>query len=65
MDKIIAFFMSIITMITSFFSSLFPFAEKNYDVFKDIAYGTEIREVMDIYIPDSAYEREKAGISRD
>lgn len=61
MDKIIAFFMSIITMITSFFSSLFPFAEKNYDVFKDIAYGTEIREVMDIYIPDSAYERVENG----
>lgn len=61
MDKIIAFIMSVITMISSFFTSLFPFLQKDYETFKDIPYGIETREVMDIYIPDSAYEREENG----
>lgn len=61
MDKFIAFIMSIITMISSFFTTLFPFLQKNYDVYKDVAYGTEVREVMDIYIPDSAYDRQENG----
>ena len=61
MEKLFAFIMSIITMITSLLTSFFPSAQKNYEVFKDVEYGDEVREVMDIYIPDSSYENTDNG----
>lgn len=48
-DKIIAFFMSII----SFFLSLFGInIDPAYVSFENIAYGTEDRQVLDLYIPE-------------
>lgn len=48
-DKIIAFFMSII----SFFLSLFGInIDPNYVSFENVSYGTEDRQVLDLYIPE-------------
>ena len=49
-EKIVAFFMSIV----AFFSNLFGLGAvelKNYTVYFDCAYGSEERQVMDLYIP--------------
>lgn len=48
-DKIIAFFMSIITFFLSLFGISLPAA---YDSFENVAYGTEERQVLDLYIPE-------------
>lgn len=48
-EKIIAFFMSII----SFFAGLFGFNVENKDyTFKNLAYGSHERQVMDLYLPE-------------
>lgn len=46
-DKIIAFFMSIIT----FIMSLFGLNTVKYDSFENISYGEANRQVLDLYIP--------------
>lgn len=46
-DKLIAFFMSIIT----FFLSLFGLNTTKYDSFENISYGKESRQVLDLYLP--------------
>lgn len=48
-DKIIAFFMSIISFFLSLFGISLPAA---YDSFENVAYGTESRQVLDLYIPE-------------
>lgn len=48
MEKILAFFMSIIT----FFASLFGFGVKENTInYVDLAYGSHERQVMDMYLP--------------
>lgn len=50
LDKIIAFFMSII----SFFLSLFGISIKNCQSFENVKYGDHERQVLDLYIPEDA-----------
>lgn len=49
-EKIVAFFMSII----AFFTSLFSFGGADTDgyTFKNLAYGSHERQVMDLYLPE-------------
>lgn len=50
LEKLIAFFMSVI----SFFMSLFGInVTVDYSSFKNVAYGNETRQVLDLYIPDN------------
>lgn len=60
MEKIISIIMSLLAYFAAFFAPLFPNTD-TYELFSDISYGTEIREVMDIYVPDSAYENDTNG----
>ena len=48
LDKIIAFFMSIIT----FFMSLFGLNTPKLYTFENVSYGEESRQVLDLYIPE-------------
>ncbi len=59
MEKITSFFMSIIT----FFLSLFgiTLGEKDFEKFADLSYGTGEYQTVDIYVPDSAYDRDYNG----
>ena len=52
--------MALIAYISGFFSFLFPMTEK-YNLYSDISYGNESREIMDIYVPDIAYDRPENG----
>lgn len=47
LQKIIAFFMSII----AFISSLFGMGSSKCDIYKNLAYGSDERQVMDLYLP--------------
>lgn len=47
--------------ILTFVSSTFMGEEANYEAFFNIAYGVGERNVMDIYVPDEAYEKEANG----
>ena len=60
MTKLISIVMALIAYVSGFFSFLFPVTEK-YTLFDDIRYGNEPREVMDIYVPDIAYDRDENG----
>lgn len=60
MTKLISIVMALIAYISGFFSVFFPMTE-NYTMFSDIRYGNEPREVMDIYVPDIAYDRPENG----
>ncbi len=59
MEKITAFFMSIITFILGVFG--ITLGGESFEKFADITYGTHERQVVDIYVPESAYEREYNG----
>jgi len=56
-EKIIGIIMAILT----FVSSTFMGEKADYKAFFNIAYGTGERNVMDIYVPDKAYENEENG----
>ncbi len=60
MTKLISIVMALIAYISGFFSFLFPITE-NYNLFSNIRYGNEQREVLDIYVPDIAYDRPENG----
>lgn len=60
MNKLIAAVMTIIAYVSGFFSFLFPMTE-DYNLYSDIRYGNEPREIMDIYVPDMAYKRPENG----
>lgn len=47
MDKIIAFFMAIIT----FFMNLFGISQVKYDKYTDLSYGSNSSQVLDLYLP--------------
>lgn len=57
-SKIIAFFMSL----SLAFSTLIGMAKKDYVVYSDLAYGTEEREVLDLYVPNSALSRDENAV---
>ncbi|MBO5937542.1 MAG: alpha/beta hydrolase [Clostridia bacterium] len=56
-EKIIGIILSVLTMVGSTVLGITP----KYEVFSDIAYGTGERNVMDIYVPAKAYEKEANG----
>lgn len=60
MTKILSIVMALIAYVSGFFAFLFPMTE-NYNLFSNIRYGNEPREVMDIYVPDLAYKRKENG----
>ncbi len=60
MTKLLSIVMALIAYVSGFFSFLFPMTEK-YNLYSDIAYGNEVREIMDIYVPDIAYDRPENG----
>lgn len=49
-EKIVAFFMSIIAFFTSLFS--FGGSDKEGYTFKNLAYGSHERQIMDLYLPE-------------
>lgn len=59
MQKIISFFMAIITFFASLFGITLP--NDKYDVYKDISYGEASIQCMDIYVPKTAYGNEYNG----
>ncbi len=58
MTKILSILLALITYVSGFVSFLFP-ALGNYDLYSDVRYGNEPREVMDIYVPKDAHENEE------
>lgn len=60
------FFQRIIAIILSSFSIISTFiggmANENYKVFENVRYGEAERNIMDIYVPDSAYDNEYNGV---
>ncbi len=60
MTKIISVVLALIAYLSGFFSFLFPVTE-SYTIFTDVRYGNEPREIMDIYVPDIAYQRPENG----
>ncbi|MBQ9913675.1 MAG: alpha/beta hydrolase [Clostridia bacterium] len=60
MTKLLSIVMALIAYISGFFSFLFPMTE-SYNLYSDVRYGYEERQVMDIYVPDIAYDRPENG----
>ncbi|MBQ2963469.1 MAG: alpha/beta hydrolase [Clostridia bacterium] len=58
-QRIIAILLSSVSVISTFIGGL---SFENYELFKDIRYGEAERNIMDIYVPDSAYENEHNGV---
>ncbi len=56
-EKIIGIILSVLTMVGSTVLGITP----KYEVFSDLAYGTGERNVIDIYVPAKAYEKEANG----
>lgn len=60
LDQILAFYMTLVTVICSTFG--IGGYSRDYKVYKDIKYSdASPRNVMNIYIPEAAYEREENG----
>lgn len=60
MTKLLSIVMALIAYISGFFSFLFPMTE-DYNLYSNIRYGNGPREVMDIYVPNIAYDRPENG----
>ncbi|MBO5359273.1 MAG: alpha/beta hydrolase [Clostridia bacterium] len=58
-QRIIAIILSSFSVISTFIGGL---SFENFELIKDIRYGEAERNVMDIYVPDSAYENDHNGI---
>ncbi|MBR2956748.1 MAG: alpha/beta hydrolase [Clostridia bacterium] len=58
-QRIIAILLSSVSVISTFIGGL---SFEKYELFKDIRYGEAERNIMDIYVPDSAYENEHNGV---
>ena len=58
-QRIIAIILSSFSVISTFIGGL---GSENYQLIKDVRYGEADRNVMDIYVPDSAYENDHNGI---
>ena len=60
LDKIMAVYMTIVITLGSFFG--IGGYSKNYEVFSDIVYSDKSeRNILDVYIPQAAYERDENG----
>ncbi len=59
LQRIIAVLLSAFSVLSTFIGNL---SNEEYDVFKDLAYGEAERNIMDIYVPESAYENEYNGV---
>lgn len=60
LDKIMAIYMTMVTIIGAFLG--IGSYSTDYKVYSDIVYSTESeRNVLDVYIPQAAYEREENG----
>lgn len=60
MTKLLSIVMALIAYVSGFFSFLFP-ATEDYRLFSDVRYGNEPREIMDLYVPEIAYDRPENG----
>lgn len=58
-QRMLAVLLSSFTVFSTFVSNL---SFESFDVYKNIAYGEAERNVMDIYVPDSAYDNKYNGV---
>ena len=61
MEKIPAFILMLIILVSSLISSLIPGAPLGYEVYSDLAYADGANNTVDIYLPNSAYDRAENG----
>ncbi len=59
LKRTVAVFMSSLSVITAFFGGL---SFEKYDVYENLVYGEAERNIMDIYVPESAYGNEYNGV---
>ncbi len=59
LQRIIAVILSSFSVFSTFIGGL---SFEKYDVFKNLAYGEAERNIMDIYVPESAYGNEHNGV---
>lgn len=59
LQRIIAVILSSFSVFTTFIGNL---SFEDYDVFKNLAYGDAERNIMDIYVPETAYNNEHNGV---
>lgn len=59
LQRIIAVLLSSFSVLSTFIGNL---SNEEYEIYKDLAYGEVERNIMDIYVPDSAYENEHNGV---
>lgn len=59
LQRIIAIILSSFSVITTFIGGL---SFEKYDVYENLVYGEAERNIMDIYVPDSAFENEHNGV---
>ncbi len=58
-ERIIAIILSSFSVISTFISGI---SFEKYEVFTDLVYGEAQRNILDIYVPDSAYDNEYNGV---
>ncbi len=59
LQRIIAVLLSSFSVLSTFIGNL---SNEEYEIYKDLAYGEAERNIMDIYVPDSAYENGHNGV---
>ncbi len=59
MEKIISIIMALVAFVSGYFSSIFPDSKADYTVHTDISYGLSERNYLDIYVPETAYDRKE------
>ncbi len=59
LQRIIAVILSSFSVFSTFIGGL---SFEKYDVYENIAYGEAERNIMDIYVPESAYDNEHNGV---
>ncbi|MBQ8228515.1 MAG: alpha/beta hydrolase [Clostridia bacterium] len=59
LQRIIALLLSSVNIVFTFLGGI---SFEQYDVFENVVYGEAERNIMDIYVPDSAYKNEYNGI---
>ncbi len=61
MKRVLSILLIFVLLLTSAGVILLAPTFGGYEVYRDLSYGDGEREIMDIYIPDKAYQREKNG----
>lgn len=59
LQRIIAVLLSSVSILTTFLGNL---SFEKYDIYTDLVYGEAERNIMDIYVPESAYNNEHNGV---